>query len=173
MLDGHRILVAEDDYFLAQEIAEFLTDAHAHVLGPVPTPEAALALAQAQKPDAGILDIYLRDGTAYPIADLLMTGKVPFLFVTGYDCRTIPERYAGIRLFKKTLDFAGVLAALAAELQKESVATGVDRSYAVRRAGDVWQWEVKRFGVVAESGFESSHVRARVAAILAATKLLQ
>ena len=167
---GQRVLVLEDDYLQAQQIATVLTHAGAQVLGPVPTPRAALALVRGEKPDAAILDIHLLEGTAYPVADLLLSGGVPFLFATGYDPQTIPERFADIRVFEKADDGVSLLEALVGELEKARVRMGANLSYSVRQAGGVWRWRVKRFNVVVESGCASSHVLARAAAILSATK---
>jgi CheY-like chemotaxis protein len=167
---GQRVLVLEHDHLQAQHIATQLKYAGAQVLGPVVTPEAALALVREEKPDAAILDIHLREGTAYPVADLLVSGGVPFLFAAGHDHRTIPERFADIRVFEKAHDGASLLETLVSELEKARAVTGAEVSYFLRRAGGVWHWQVKRFGVVVDSGRALSCVHARAAAILSATK---
>jgi DNA-binding NarL/FixJ family response regulator len=169
---GQRVLVLEHDHLQAQHIATQLMHAGARVLGPVPTPEAALTLVREEKPDAAILDIHLCEGTAYPVADLLVSGGVPFLFAAGHDHRTIPERFADIRVFDKSHNGASLLEALVRELKKDRVTMAADVSYSVRRVGGVWQWQVKRYGVAVESGCASSLVLARAAAILSATKRL-
>ena len=47
------------------------------------------------KPAAGH-DINLCGEMAYPVADALPAGSVPFIFVTGYDCATIPMCYVRV-----------------------------------------------------------------------------
>ena len=49
----------------------------------------------AEKIDEG-LDINLCGEMAYPVADALPAGSVPFIFVTGYDCATIPMCYVRV-----------------------------------------------------------------------------
>ena len=60
-----RILVVEDDYFVALDLESGLRDAGFQVVGPVPTAEEALALARSERPLLALMDIRLagaRDG---------------------------------------------------------------------------------------------------------------
>ena len=94
-LQNRRILVVEDDYFLATDLEEELTEAGATVVGPAPTVEAALALIERTALLAGAtLDVNLGGELVYPVVDRLMTEGVPFLLTTGYSERDIPARYA-------------------------------------------------------------------------------
>jgi len=54
-----RILVVEDDYFVAIDLEDGLREAGMQVLGPVSTAEAALALAHAERPILAVMDIRL------------------------------------------------------------------------------------------------------------------
>ncbi len=54
-----RILVVEDDYFVALDLEGGLREAGMQVLGPVPTAEEALALAKAEHPVLAVMDIRL------------------------------------------------------------------------------------------------------------------
>jgi DNA-binding NarL/FixJ family response regulator len=54
-----RILVVEDDYFVAIDLEGGLRAAGMQVLGPVPTAEEALALAKAERPVLAVMDIRL------------------------------------------------------------------------------------------------------------------
>ena len=83
-LAGRRILVVEDEYFIATELKLWLEAAGAEVIGPVPTVDQALDLIEADGLDAAILDVNLGDGdTVYPVADKLGAVGVPYLFATG------------------------------------------------------------------------------------------
>lgn len=104
-LSGRRILVIEDEYFLAVELDRDLTAAGATVLGPVPSVQAALELLAADEaPDAAMLDVNLGGQMAHPVADVLLTRGVPFLFMTGYDQTTLPEQYAAVRYLQKPIE---------------------------------------------------------------------
>ncbi len=112
-LERCRILVVEDEYLLADELASVLEEEGATVLGPAPTIERALALLEPHSPPHGaILDINLGGEPAFPIADALIALGVPLIFTTGYDNPTIPERFAGIPRCEKPISIAAVTAAL-------------------------------------------------------------
>ena len=54
-----RILVVEDDYFVALDLEGGLRDAGLQVVGPVPTADEAIALARVENPVLAVMDIRL------------------------------------------------------------------------------------------------------------------
>ncbi|WP_426954459.1 response regulator [Muricoccus radiodurans] len=101
-LAGRRVLVVEDEYFLADDLANALQQSGAEVLGPVPTPSQALALlTKGAPPDAAVLDVNLRGEMIYPVADALRDRGVPFVFATGYDQTAIPTAYQAVPHWEK------------------------------------------------------------------------
>jgi DNA-binding NarL/FixJ family response regulator len=54
-----RILVVEDDYFVALDLEGGLRAAGLDVVGPVPTAEEALSVARAERPILAVMDIRL------------------------------------------------------------------------------------------------------------------
>ena len=112
-LAGRRLLVVEDEYLIAREVAQALRRAGAAVIGPVPTVDAALdAVSSAGTPDAALLDINLRGEAVYPVADALAERGVPVVFATGYDARSIPDRYAALPRCDKPIETRAVIRAL-------------------------------------------------------------
>ena len=108
-----RILVVEDEYLLADELAMELADEGATVMGPVPTVAHALALLDAQsRPDGAILDLNLGGDPAYPLADVLIDRGVPLIFTTGYDASAVPERFAHVPRCEKPINVGRITAAL-------------------------------------------------------------
>lgn len=104
VLEGRRILVVEDEYFLADDVRDALTEAGAEVLGPVPSVEEASALiAREERIDAAVLDVNLRGELVFPVADALRERGVPFAFATGYDRWAIPDRFADALRVEKPL----------------------------------------------------------------------
>ncbi|SBV37573.1 conserved hypothetical protein [uncultured Stenotrophomonas sp.] len=92
---GRRILVVEDEYLLAQCLADLLQNEGAQVLGPASCMEDADALLDGSPlPDAAVLDINLGNQNVYPLADRLADGHVPLLFTSGYDRELVPVRHA-------------------------------------------------------------------------------
>ena len=118
-LSGQRILIVEDEYFVADDLAQQLEAAGAEIMGPAPTLERAVELLEAEQPDAAVLDINLRGERVYPLADDLKRRGVPFVFATGYDARVIPDAYAAVPRCEKPVSREAVVNAL----QKLTTAT--------------------------------------------------
>jgi DNA-binding response OmpR family regulator len=112
-LSGKRILIVEDEYFIAQDLRLSFTEAGADVIGPVPSlADALLHFERADGVDAAVLDINLRGETVYPLVDRLAEAGVPMVFVTGYDPSEIPARYRHIVRCEKPLSIGRLVAAL-------------------------------------------------------------
>ncbi|MBV9841343.1 MAG: response regulator [Sphingomonadaceae bacterium] len=111
-LERCRILVVEDEYLLADEMADELMDEGAVVLGPVPSVDGALALLDGQSPDGAILDLNLGGEPAFRVADALIGRGVPLIFTTGYDAGAVPERFSHIRRCEKPVNLRRIIAAL-------------------------------------------------------------
>ncbi|MHB2207564.1 response regulator [Methylobacterium sp. CM6257] len=109
MLAGRRVLVVEDDYFLADETSRALKAAGATVLGPVPSVEGAFDILEKNTPDAAVLDVNLAGEMSFPIADALAASNVPFVFVTGYDQGAIPTSYAAVLWLAKPVQMSDTL----------------------------------------------------------------
>lgn len=113
-LHGQRILVVEDEYLLADDVREALTDAGAEVLGPVATVKQAAALiAENHDIDAAVLDVNLQGEMIFPVADALRSRGIPFAFTTGYDHSSLPDRFADAIRLEKPLKGKKIAALLA------------------------------------------------------------
>lgn len=118
-LKGLRILVVEDQYIIALDLAEYLSDHGAVILGPVRSVATALkAIAEPRnRLDAAILDIDINNEMAFPVADALAQSGVPFLFLTGYGERfSIPERHSQVKRLSKPAPLPVIAAELLAPL---------------------------------------------------------
>jgi DNA-binding response OmpR family regulator len=88
-----RVLVLEDDYYLATDLQVALEAAGAHVIGPfADAVDASQALA-ADQPDCALVDLNLGRGISFELPHQLAQRSVPFAFVTGYDRDAIPEEF--------------------------------------------------------------------------------
>lgn len=113
--DPLRVLVVEDEYFIADDISRALIRHGAQVVGPVPTVQEARALLDTQALDLAVLDINLRGELVYPLVAELSRRGVPMVFATGYDAAAIPADYGAIPAWSKPFDYdalAGVLPGL-------------------------------------------------------------
>jgi DNA-binding response OmpR family regulator len=89
-----RVLVVEDEYFVAILIEEILESAGCIVLGPIPRLREALDAVGHDDYDVAVLDVNLAGERINPVADALSERNVPFLFVTGYGANALPGEYA-------------------------------------------------------------------------------
>ena len=83
MLNGARILVAEDEPLIAMELGQTIVDAGGVVAASARSQHEALAHAEHGEIDAAVLDIRLRDGSTFAVATLLAGRGIPFLFCTA------------------------------------------------------------------------------------------
>ena len=113
-LKGCRILIVEDEFFQAKDLARALSDAGALIVGLVPSfRDAVKALDGNDSVDAAVLDINLRGRTVYEVADLLASRGIPFLFATGYDPELVPEPHKGRQIYEKPFRMDSLLAGVA------------------------------------------------------------
>jgi DNA-binding NtrC family response regulator len=117
-LSGHKVLLVEDDYFIADEMRRMLLRRGAEVVGPVASVDRALALiATSPEIDAAVLDVNLRDVMVFPVADALVTRGVPFIFATGYEGTAIPTRYAHVQRSEKPVGMDTLAQILSNEIE--------------------------------------------------------
>ncbi|MCW2109543.1 DNA-binding LytR/AlgR family response regulator [Bradyrhizobium elkanii] len=65
------------------------------IVGPVAKLDDALDLAISGEFDCAVLDINIRGGNSYAVADLLLERGCPFLFTTGYSDWSMPKHLVG------------------------------------------------------------------------------
>ncbi len=119
-LAARRILVVEDEYYLADELNRALAQHGATVAGPVGTLSDTRAELRSGRPfDAAVLDLRLHDDQSVEIADELKSRSIPFVFTTGYDHALIPDRHRDVPHFEKPCDIGRVLSALAERIPPE------------------------------------------------------
>jgi DNA-binding NarL/FixJ family response regulator len=98
---GCRILVVEDETLIAFEIEAVLEALECAIIGPVSTLDDALRLAHDTAPDAAILDVTVRGGKSYPVAEQLLARGIPFVLSSGYGEWALPDTLRGQpRLYK-------------------------------------------------------------------------
>ena len=113
-LAGYRILVIEDEYFLAEDIGSVLRDFGADVVGPAgEVGDATAILDSGEAMDAAVLDVNLKNESIYPFADRLRAQKIPFVFTTGYDRSAIESRFKDVPLWEKPINVAAMAQSLA------------------------------------------------------------
>jgi DNA-binding response OmpR family regulator len=114
-LEGCRVLIAEDNPFVAFELGQYLMDFGCEAVGPAGTVDDALRLAKEEMLDGALLDLNLRDQSALPVARELMARGIPLILITGYDDDAIPGELASVPRLRKPF--------LEAELNRLMLAT--------------------------------------------------
>jgi DNA-binding response OmpR family regulator len=111
-LSGYRVLVVEDEYYIATDTARALRDAGAEVIGPCPTEAVAQSELSAQRPNAAVVDINLGLGASFKLAETLTELGIPFIFVTGYDQDVIPPAFAAVERLEKPVQLRSIVGAI-------------------------------------------------------------
>lgn len=83
MLDGLAVLVVDDDGSAASELAFAIEVMGGRLVGPVATVAEGMALLDAERVDAAVVDAHLADRDVTPLALLLKQRRVPFVIHTG------------------------------------------------------------------------------------------
>src|SRR5262245_54139271 len=100
-----RVLLVEDNFFVAIDVQRILESCGCQVVGPVPSLKEGLALAGEEPLSGAILDINILGGTSESIADELGRRGTPFFFITGYGSPgRLPERLRDRPRLHKPLD---------------------------------------------------------------------
>jgi two-component SAPR family response regulator len=106
-LRGLSILIVEDEFFIAMQVANAIKCCGGSVVGPVADLEKARDLVERETVDGVILDLKLNGETSLPFADELMSRGTPVILATGYAQSHIPQRYCDLpRLMKPVRDAA-------------------------------------------------------------------
>ncbi|MBF0679914.1 MAG: response regulator [Devosia sp.] len=84
-----KILVVQDEFFIAMRVQEILADAGYEVLGPVASVVEAQQTLSNERPDACILDFHLRDGFADELAPHLTRLSIPFVLSSSYEIEAL------------------------------------------------------------------------------------
>ena len=84
-LSGLRVLVVEDMFLIADEIARQLEAWGCRVVGPDGHIEDALDRIDGTELDGALLDVNLHGEPGFAIAARLTERHVPFIFLTGFD----------------------------------------------------------------------------------------
>lgn len=112
-LSGRKVLVIEDDFFLAIDTQRALQNAGAKVLGPAGDEASAMRRIEAETIDVAVVDINLGPGVDFGVSAALKERGIPFVFVTGYDQSIIPAEYADVRRVQKPVELREVVRAVA------------------------------------------------------------
>lgn len=87
-----RVLVVEDETLIAMDIEAALEAIGCKVVGPTGKLATALLLASGEELDAAVLDVTIRGGKSFPVAEELLARGIPFVLASGYGDWSLPEK---------------------------------------------------------------------------------
>ena len=101
-LDGRRVLIVEDEPFIAFDLADAIENAGGVVLGPAMTVREALQFISDDGVEAAILDVNLPDGDVGPVIAALAAKGIPLLIHTGAGLTSeLRSAFPSLRVFAK------------------------------------------------------------------------
>jgi DNA-binding response OmpR family regulator len=92
-LSGQRVLIVEDRYLIAAEMADEVGKLGGEVIGPARDIEGASQVVASEPLDLALLDVNLDGEPVFPVAQALSAKGVPFIFLTGYDRDVLPPEW--------------------------------------------------------------------------------
>jgi len=107
-----RVLVVEDEAIIGMLIEDMLTEIGCECVDVAASVEGALGVLAKSSPDFAVLDINLNGKRSFPVADVLKSRAIPFVFLSGYGARGLDEAYAGAKILQKPFrvhDLASIL----------------------------------------------------------------
>jgi len=92
-LQGLRILIVEDNPYIAIALEEMLSEQGLVIAGVAGSLDDALLLAASASLDIALLDVNIRDRKIDPVAEALTARGKPFVFTTGCGRAGLPEAF--------------------------------------------------------------------------------
>ena len=117
-----RVLIVEDEFFIALDIGQQLADAGFEVVGPAPSVAKALTLVAEPGCDVAILDVNLGGETSEPVARKLQESDKPFVVLSVYSTDNLLPWFGGATVLSKPLRIDDLVAALRGCIEASSVA---------------------------------------------------
>lgn len=111
-LAGLHVLLVEDEYLQAHDVARMLETRGARVGGPCSSVMEARDILADGPVDMAILDINLGDHDVLSLAAELQDSGLPIVFLTGYARSAIDDRFASVPHVRKPAEHSTIEQAL-------------------------------------------------------------
>lgn len=110
---SRRVLVIEDEMMIAMLLEDMLADLGHQVVGVAGRLDVALELARDADADLAILDVDLGGESSFPVAEVLTSRGLPFLFATGYGSGGVMQPFINTPTLTKPFEMNDLSRALA------------------------------------------------------------
>ena len=108
-LSGARVLLVEDEYYIADDLRRILESVGAEIVGPLSTIDKAHQALNDASFDCAVIDLNLHGESAIPIAERLSDAGKSFAIATGYGSGSIPDRFKDVPRIEKPFNAATLL----------------------------------------------------------------
>lgn len=99
---GHRrVVIVEDEGMVAMLLEDMLSDLGHEVVAIVGRLDQAAQLVSEIAADVVIMDVNLNGEQTYPLASILASRGIPFIFATGYGSAGLNEAWRGRPVLQK------------------------------------------------------------------------
>lgn len=119
-LPGCRVLIIEDESLVAMLIEDTLVGMGCEVTGIASKFSDAEQKARSESLDVAILDVNLSGTQTLPIAEILFSRGIPFVFATGYGVDFLPAHLEDVPVLQKPFEKRELKRALCLALDKKS-----------------------------------------------------
>jgi DNA-binding NtrC family response regulator len=102
-LSGLRVLIAEDQWLLADTMAVLLEEEGATVIGPCPTTVGAMKRIDSEPVDFALVDMGLKDTFSDPLIEKLEAQRIPYAVITGFEFLPTNAHEGAIEVIKKPI----------------------------------------------------------------------
>ena len=113
-----RVLLVEDEPAIIELITEMLEDLSFKVAATASRLEDAVALAREIDVDLAILDVRLQGQQSEPVARILQSRDIPFIFATGYRTSEIDQEFQAVPALPKPFQTADLARAIRSALKR-------------------------------------------------------
>jgi DNA-binding response OmpR family regulator len=116
-LHGMRVLVVEDEYYMADDLVRALESAGATAVGPFGSVQQAQDAVERNGIDAAVLDLNLHGVRSDHLAKQLNEAKVPILIVSGYSEEALPPELRHLKRLEKPINCRMIISALSEQVE--------------------------------------------------------
>lgn len=120
-LEGARVLVVEDEYFIASDLVRAVDSAGGKAIGPAGSLDQATDLLDKEPVDAAILDLNLHGEMASPLVEGLAQRGVPCIIISGYSPESLPENLRSVPSLEKPANYDKVVQLLAEHIRTRAL----------------------------------------------------
>lgn len=100
---GLKVFLVEDEAIIRMTVADMLRAMGHSIAAEAGHMREAMALARSAEFDLAVLDLNVGGQMIFPVADLILTRGLPFIFATGYGQGVSPKRFQDRPALRKPL----------------------------------------------------------------------